>query len=641
MRVSGVSRRPVPRRATAPPAGAEEAGPTGWRWLIPGLVALVVAVYAAGVSGPFILDDQSAIVQNADIRDLSRLGRVLWPADDSSVAGRPLASLSFALGYAAGGLDPRGYHVVNIGLHALCAVLLFLVVRRTLRLASVRPALAWPPDRVAAAAAAIWAVHPLNSEVVSYLTQRTESLMAACLLATVYAAQRAAASGRPGWAVAATVACAAGMASKETMVVAPVLVALYDRAFLFGGWREAVRRRRGLYLGLAATWGLLALLVAGGPRAAVSGAASGVTVGTYLLNQAPLVLRYLRLAFWPSDLVVFYGWPRPLAFGDVAGDVVAVSVLLALTAALWAKAPRWGFLGAWVALALAPTSTLVPIATEVGAERRMYVPLAGLVTLAVVGTAVGAARAAWPAVRRPAPAAGVLAAVLTVFGTATAVRAAEYRVPVELYRTLVARWPTPVAFHILGEALVVEQRDAEAIAPLRRAVAMGDSRAGYPLGVALLNQRQIGEAREALAAFVASAGQAQSQPWLVPPQLDVLRARVLLATAAADAGQWAEAAAQAGVVVTRAPRHAEAWRLLALARFNLQQWPEAVDAYRAYLPLNPTDAQAVMNMGVAHAGSGDLPEALRLFERAVAMDPSNPNARRLRDLARQDLAAGR
>src|SRR5688500_18618123 len=123
------------------------------RWLGAILLAAVLATYANALPAPFVLDDQASVVQNPQIRELS-LDDVLRPAVDSPVAGRPLVNLSFALNYALGGLDPRGYRLLNLALHAACALLVFAVVRRTVN------------DNVGLAVALLWAVHPLNSEVV-------------------------------------------------------------------------------------------------------------------------------------------------------------------------------------------------------------------------------------------------------------------------------------------------------------------------------------------------------------------------------------------------------------------------------------------------------------------------------------------
>jgi hypothetical protein len=144
--------------------------PAGIRWRALLIVAVVAFTYANSIHGPFVLDDNAAVVQNDQIRDLSRVRDVFLPAAESPVAGRPLVNLSFALNYAAGGLDVRGYHVANIAWHALCALLIFGVIRRTLELPRVRRHAGASAIGVACAAAVLWAVHPLNSEVVDYLT---------------------------------------------------------------------------------------------------------------------------------------------------------------------------------------------------------------------------------------------------------------------------------------------------------------------------------------------------------------------------------------------------------------------------------------------------------------------------------------
>ncbi len=621
----------------------------GW-WCAVAVVAAVALTYANGLNGPFVLDDQSSVVQNPDIQDLRRVGRVLWPAANSPVAGRPLSSLSFALNYAWSGLDVTGYHVVNIALHAICAVLVFALVWLTTMSSSPDAPQEWAVPEAGApalalAVALLWAVHPLNSEVVDYLTQRTESVMAACVLLTLIAAARAAGSLHRRWHVAAVVACACGMASKETAVVTPILVALYDRAFLFGSWRDAVRRRAPLYVGLAATWVVLGVLVVSGPRAAVGGLGAGVPVWTYLLNQAAMIVEYLRLAFWPSSLVVFYGWPLALTLGDVASQAALVLGLGAAAAWAWFAAPRWGFWAVWFFVTLAPTSSVVPIATEVGAERRMYLPLVAIVVLVVQGagallrrTLVASESDRWWRAAR-AGATGLTAVVALASAATTWARTREYASGLSLAQTVVARRPNAVARHMLGEQLGVAGRLDEAVAQLRQSVAEGDSRARYPLGMALLDRNRLDEAARELEAFIGTQGVPQTQRWLEPPVLDVLTARLALAQVYATRQQWSQAQAHAERVLTVAPAHREARRLLAAALFGQQRWAEAVEHYRAYLASDPRDVPALINLGVALVATEHLPEAVATFQRAVDAEPSNPTAVRLLGMATRDAAA--
>src|SRR5687768_17581762 len=198
------------------------------------LAVAVVVVYANSLANPFVLDDEAAIVQNPTIRSLTDLGAVLRPVPDSPVAGRPLVNLSFAINYAAGGLDPRGYRAWNMGVHLMCALLAFALIRHTLALPRVRRHLDADEGTLAFGAALLWAVHPLNSEVVNYLSQRTESMMAGCLLLAMYASARA--IGRTGpadapppaaWRWTAILVCALGALCKESIAIAPALVVLY------------------------------------------------------------------------------------------------------------------------------------------------------------------------------------------------------------------------------------------------------------------------------------------------------------------------------------------------------------------------------------------------------------------------------
>src|SRR5262249_59572030 len=133
-------------------------------------------------------------------------------------------------------------------------------------------------------------------------------------------------------------------------------VGLYERTLAFDGWRGALQRRWPLYLGLAATWGVLAIAIWSGPRAYSAGFSSGVSPWTYLLNQSVMIVRYLRLAVWPHNLVVAYGPPAPATLRDVLPDAVVVAVLLAPTAVALVPVPPVGFVAAWGLLPPAPTS---------------------------------------------------------------------------------------------------------------------------------------------------------------------------------------------------------------------------------------------------------------------------------------------
>ena len=163
-----------PKHEPLPPPALSRRGV----WLRAALLVLAgAAVYANALAGPFVLDDQDTIVVNQQIRQLWPPSVVLFPALELPVAGRPVVNVSFALNYALGGLDVRGYHLVNIAIHIACALLLFGIVGRTLNLPSLRDRFGTRSTDLAFAVALIWLVHPLLTDAVDYLTQRTELML--------------------------------------------------------------------------------------------------------------------------------------------------------------------------------------------------------------------------------------------------------------------------------------------------------------------------------------------------------------------------------------------------------------------------------------------------------------------------------
>jgi tetratricopeptide (TPR) repeat protein len=560
--------------------------------------------YANALSGPFIFDDDSAVTENVQIRSLSP-SVALFPHREAPTAGRPVVNYSFAINYALGGLNVTGYHLANIAVHILAGLALFGVARRTLALPGVAAPLRDRSLELALAIALIWMVHPLNSEAVDYVTQRTESLMSLFYLLTMYCAIR-------GWTAAAIACCALGMASKESMVSAPVMVVLYDRAFRYDSLRRACRERRVLYGGLAATWILLVLLMQSGPRMHSAGFNTGVSAWTYLVNQAAMLARYLQLAIWPRSLVIAYGPPLPLSLADVAPQALLIVALLALTAVAYVRWPMLGFLGAWFFLTLAPTSTIVPIATEVGAERRMYLALAALITLAVV--AVG------PRIRRPA-AAAALAVVCAILAVQTLVRARDYRSSLAMAKTVLERRPTGFAHALYGVELSIAGRHEEALPHLREGV-QTYSRAHYHLGGELFNAGKTDEALGELQQFVREN----------PQLLEAVRARTMIGRALMKQGKIADAIEQFRLVLTMTPAndaaHVTAIGFLADALFAQEKYPEAIAQYRTFLAARPNDSGGQMNYAIALVNTGHAAAATAAFHRAVELNPSDTTARR-------------
>ena len=620
---------PVVPASAEPPAAA---GGRGWLLALI-LVVAVLGAYHNSLSGPFLFDDEHAIVENPHLRSLWPPWAPLVTPDNTPLTGRPLVSLTLAVNHALGGLAPWGYHAVNLALHLAAVLLLFGLVRRTLRLPALgdrfSPRVA---ELLALVVALLWALHPLLTEAVVYVVQRTELLFSLWLLLVLYAvvrglecqAREGGGSSR-GWYMVAVIACFLGMASKEVMVGAPLLVLCYDRLFAAGSFRAALRRRWWLYAGLAASWLLLAGLVVAGSRShSVSLGYEELSPIAYLRTQAGVIVHYLRLAFWPSPLVIDYDdWPVAAGWGAVAPQAALLAALLGLC--LWGlvKGRRWAFPGIAFFVILAPTSSLLPIATEVAAERRMYLPLAALVVALVLG-----GHALLRRLPRPASLAGLaLAALLAAsLGWATVQRNHDYRSQLAILQDAVAKRPNNARLHTnLGAALLAQHQAGnfngeaegtallnEAIGHLSTSIQLVPNDSAYAnLGMALARRGQLELAVK------------QYQEAL---QLNPGNPKALLNLGAAllQQGKAAEAVEQLRLALEVQPDSPEAHNNLAAALWQQGQHEEALEHFRAAVAARPDYREAIFNLGVALLQSGKAAEAEPQLAEAVRLAPEEP-----------------
>ena len=635
-------------------------------WGIALLVCAAAAVYWNGLDAPFFWDDVTAIVDNATIRSLWPPWNALVPPLETPVSRRPLVNLSFALNYSLHAYDVRGYHVVNLGIHVLTACVLFAVTRRALSADPVRAAFRSQAWLIALAAAVWWALHPVASEIVNYTTQRTTALAALLFLMTVYASQRALeVRHRARWQAAAVIACVCGVAAKEFVAVAPLVVVLYDRAFAFGSFRRALTHRRLLYGLLATSWMLLGAILLLRPHSTV-GFGAGVSPWMYAMNQAGMILRYLHLALWPDALVLDYGLPRTVQLSEVWASVLGVAMLLAGASVALVRWPKVGFLCVAFFLLLAPTSSVIPIATEVGSERRMYLPLAVLATLLAVA-------GAWliehlrlrvpPRFHRMVTAGCVVLAAgwVTALALRTVHRNEEFATRVSLWRSSVERWPHGRARALYAEALVDAQQRDSALGQLRLAV-HDFPKARFALGTELAADGRYGEAVRELSAFITSESRSSNRfrarmlrgrilveqsrfdeaigeyRALVQLRPAVAEPRIRLAHALASSGQPEAAAARYRQALELDPRSHPA--RVGLAQLLLQEGSirDAAVQAEAAVALNPRSASSHNLLGVALAMDGRLADAVPHFREAVAIDPQDRQARD--NLARAEYQAG-
>jgi tetratricopeptide (TPR) repeat protein len=396
---------------------------------------------------------------------------------------------------------------------------------------------------------------------VTFLAQRVESLMGFFYVATLYAAIRSAESDFRAnrWTAAAIAACALGMATKETMIGAPVMVALWLWTCRPG--ISLLKAPRTLLLGLAGTMIIAIALGVSGARSGSAGfGVEGWPWWSYLRTQAGVIVHYLRLAFWPHPLVFAYDWLPAPSWMAVLPQIVLLEVLGVAT--LVALFRRWpiGLLGAWFFLILAPSSSIVPIATEVAAEHRMYLPLAAVIAAIVLTVEAGfrfsgrAIEAGFRfsrsgdegppvlAVEKRNPASTLLVVLAIPLAVATYDRNRVYASAEGIAAATVRDRPeNALAQLTYGTYLAGQNRFAEAEPHLRAALSLplspftdeskSRSLGHFYLGLALRGQgRNDDAARELALALAAREDFDRAYPLLAEAQLDQKRPAAAVAT---------------------------------------------------------------------------------------------------------------
>jgi tetratricopeptide (TPR) repeat protein len=480
--------------------------------------------------------------------------------------------------------------------------------------------------------AVLWVLHPLQTSAVTYVAQRAESLMGLFYLLTLYcfirgAEGRGQASGvRPEekglktqnpvtsrllasgllpvasslWFLASCLCCLLGMATKEVMVTAPLMVLLYDRTFVAGTFQEAWRRHRRFYVGLMSCWILLGWLLAGVSQRGV-GFGHGVSWWVYALTECRVIVQYLELAIWPHPLVFDYGMNVIQGTAETTVYAVIMAGLAAATGwGLWRR-PLLGFIGAWFFIILAPTSSVVPVVGQPMAENRMYLPLVALIALAVAGlySLIG---------RRSLP---VFVLLALVFGLLTARRNTDYQSQLSIWGDTVVKRPGNARAHDgLGNALVDAGRVNEAIQEYTVALGLApaDPREHYNLGRALA---VTGRPQEAMARY-------QEAVKLDPDYVD---AHNILGVVLADAGRPEDAVEQYETVLKLDPDNAVAHYNLGGAYYQMDRLPQAIEQYDLALQLNPDGVEIHDNLGTALAQLGRFSEAIANYEETLRIDP--------------------
>jgi len=577
------------------------------------ILAAGVGAYLNSFSGVFLFDDHRSIVPNYQIRSL-------WPPTLPLIVGtsRPVIHWSLALNYACGGLHVFGYHLVNLTIHLLAALMLYGLIRRTLLTPRLRETYGAASSSLALVVTLLWVVHPIQTQSVTYVIQRAESLAGLCYLLTVYCAIRSVGAMRPRWwHTGAILACALGMGTKPVVVTAPLMVLLYDRIFLAGSVRAALRERWVLYRGLMATWALLAALQATEFNLKEPSAGfryKDVTWLGYALTQPGVLLHYLRLSLWPDPLMFDYLWPVA-RLHQLFGPLLIMGTLIGAT--LWAlrHRPVLGFVGAWFFLILAPSSSVIPIA-DLAAEHRMYLPLAAVMTLLVFAGHRMLQWACGTHVRlRRAISTGMVVTLAAVLMALTVHRNRDYGSEAAMWSDVLVKRPNHFrALSSLGDLMRRQGRFDDSVLIFAEAlrVAPENAESHYNLGFALV---RVGRLDEALTQY--------DEALRLNP--DHAEAHNNVGIVLKQQGKLDEAIAHYADAIRLDPDYADAHYNLANAFLRQGRLDEALAHYTTTLRLQPDDAeyaQAHASLGNIFLKRGELERASVHYQRALALEPT-------------------
>lgn len=596
--------------SSAPPtAAANQHAPT-WKHAVM-LIAAAWCLYGGTMGYPFLFDDHPNIRDNESIRSWDGATKML--ADN----GRPVAMLSFAANYALSGKNVWSYHLVNLVIHCAAGLTLYGLVRRTLLL-SRTPSYFDHASSLALAISLFWLVHPLQTQAVTYIVQRMESLTGLLFLLALYALVRSHDSARPAlWHLLTIVTCWLGMGCKQTMTACPLILLMFDRIFLAGSWRSILPRwwlHAATFLSLGWLAWLTHVAVTSEDVASAGFGLRDITGWEYLCSQGGVLLHYLRLVAWPDVLCFDYVWPKatqPLAIWPPCGIILAL--LLTSFWLLW-KHPRIGLVAISFFFILAPCSSIVPIA-DLAFEHRMYLPLACVLILLVLGVFHLTSRLHLAPPQLAMLRAALFLLPLALLGGRTMLRNRDYANEISMWQLIARQRPASArAFkniaHIHHHA---GQRDL-AIENYERALELDPKSYVTVVEYANIYYAERDYARALPLYFrAAEAGPDQALPWLNIALVQSKMGEMHEALASCD-----KALARLKTPVSRQERKIRAWVLSTAADASLRNGKEALRLLGTLKPLkNKTDVDLLDRYAAAYAETGDFTKAVDHEQRAI------------------------
>ncbi len=561
-------------------------------FIIPAYLVIGILIYSNILHAPFVFDDDMYIAGNMLIRGLGNFVDAPW--------NRYLTYLTFALNYAVSGYDVFGYHFVNVMVHVANAVFVYLLVSLTFQTPLMKGVDRRGAFLIAFATSTIFLVHPIQTQAVTYTTQRFASLAAFFYLLTtvLYARWRLMShlkSGRFFYAVA-ILAGALAQLSKENAFTLPAMLVVYEFAFFDSTPDNGLKRR---CLRLAPFLALFAIV----PLTVIMPASSkgivdymrglqmtelqGLSSYEYLITEFSVVVTYLRLLVWPSGLRLLYEYPRYTSFAQpqVYLSFVFLAFVFASGACILLRSRRngnavglvAGFGIVWFFITISVESSVVPI-RDVIFEHRVYLPSAGVFMAVFAGAYHGLCR-----LRQGASAyIAVIAVLATLLAIEVYGRNSVWSTKLSLWQDTVSKAPnTPNAYVNLGIAYRETGNVVLAEKNYRKAIELDPAN-----GVAAFN----------------------------------------LATLLTDTGRYEESLDYGLRISAQAVVLVNPYVAVAGAYAGLKRYDEAIKNYKTAINLDPDSAYARHGLSVVYVITGEKDKAVEQLNEALRIDPGMSDA---------------
>ncbi len=562
------------------------------------LAATTIAIYSPIIGAPFLnYDDALHVTENAHVRAGLTWSTVQWAFRASETSDwHPITWLSHALDCQLFGLGPAGPHAVNLLLHAINAVLLFLILEAA-------TGFLWQSFGVAA----LFALHPINVESVAWISERKDVLSMLFFLLALAAYGWYVRRPSVGRYLAVTAAYAFALMTKAQVITFPFALLLLDYWPLcrFGAVEEVKEGRHS-----APAKSFVSLVVEKIPWIALSAASAVITMSVEadamqakyplwvrLANVALAYAKYLEKAVWPFHLAPLY--PHPGLSVNIAASIVsAIAILSVSVLVLVFRRHRPFFVGwFWFLGTLVPMIGLVQISIHSMADRFAYIPMLGIFVIIAWGT--GDLVDKWHLPKTVPIAASAVAVI--VLGVLLSLQIGFWRDNITLWtHTLAITQQNYTAEDMLASALLAEGRIEEGIPHLRQALVYYPNDAMATLNLATYDQMR-GDYSSALEGYSK-----------VPHYTK-------------NAGFIAQALINSGY-----------------AYMSLKEYENATKEFIAVLEAQPSNAAAWRGLGLAEQRSGHLTQAIPHYQQAAQLEPSGSNHLLLAqayDLAGQPEAA--